>query len=152
MRLTQEIAVIGLTIGFGGMFGTEIASHQKVSSRAAAITARVCELDYGSSAHPESITKDTIDCMNNGWVPEGRTLHPNLKAGDDTELLHGYERIEAARGRHFNATAPLLSALIGLGIGLWIINDENKPERDEPEPREPQDEVEPDPEAEPSKD
>jgi hypothetical protein len=136
MRFNRELAIVAATFTIPAAVGTEIAWHEQKTSRDAAITAKACEQSYPSEV-PGAVSKDMLKCMNNGWVPEGRTIYPDISEGDPVELLHGYERIQEARSRHFDKSTVALLGFAGVAAGFFFgaYSEPKRPKRSEPKSR-----------------
>lgn len=136
MRFNRELAIVAATFTIPAAVGTEIAWHEQKTSRDAAITAKACEQSYPSE-FADVVTEDMIKCMNNGWVPEGRSIHPDLSEGNPVGLLHGYGRIQEARSRHFDKATVALLGFAGVAAGFFFgaYSEPKRPKRSEPKPR-----------------
>jgi hypothetical protein len=110
MNGKELLAVVGVGAALSAGLGVEIAAHERTTSRAAAITIRACQRAYMNEG---SVNKKFLACVREGWVPEGRSLHPELGEGDPAELVDGYAEIAESKGRHFNIANPALFGLIG---------------------------------------
>ena len=135
MKNREALAVLGVCAAIGGGFGAEISAHEQHSAREAATVAALCDNVYVDTGTDGSriIGKDTLRCLNEGYVPGGRKLNPELSNGDPAELLDGYVRLEKSRGRHFDMSTPLLGGVLGLVAGLFLLeggsDDKKKPRR-----------------------
>lgn len=92
------------------------------------------------------VTKQTIECMEEGWVQNGNAVNTsNIEVGDPELLLQAFAKLEKSRGEHFDPSSTLVGGLAGAALGGLIalriaIYEERELEREEEEDQEADDE------------
>ena len=137
MNGKEALAVISAFTAIGGGIGAVNQFDTQADARARAIAAQTCETyDNGGE-----ITKQTLDCLSQNWVPGGETVNVDLSVQDPEALLQGYVKVEKSRGDHFDASATLILGGLGLFVGAYMASTEDekdkkrvRPERQPDEP------------------
>lgn len=130
MRVAEVLAIMGTTAAVGGGIGAYIELNHESDAREIAISAEACLNTYGTDKNG-NISQDTLDCLKNGWVPNGHRATPNLKAGDPSGLYMGFIKEEQAKGSHLKVAPILAITAGGLAVGSYLaykIEQEESPE------------------------
>jgi hypothetical protein len=92
------------------------------------------------------VTKQTIKCLENGWVQGGESVDTsNIVAGESEILLKAFAKLEESRGQHFAPASSILWGLGGAAFGLFVaykIGTYEEREREEAEDDEDAEELE----------
>jgi hypothetical protein len=85
------------------------------------------------------VTKNTVECLKNDWVPGGARVDTSgIEIGAPEALLMAFAKVEKSRGEHFDASSTLIGGLAGVAIGGLIafriaLLEERELEREEGE-------------------
>lgn len=60
------------------------------------------------------VTKETIQCLQEGWIQNGETVDTsNIEVGEPESLLRAYAKLEQSRGENFDPSSTLVGMLGG---------------------------------------